>query len=305
MKLFAIVAVAALASTVAANGCQPPPDPTIAAAGDIACGTSDANYNGGNGTATACRMKYTSDILVNGAYTSVLTLGDNMQSDPSPTGFATVYNPTWGRVKGITHPQAGNHDYGYSGAKGYYGYFGSAAGDPSKGYYSFDVGSWHVLAINSNCTKISGGCAKGSPEEQWVRSDLAANAAKRCTLAFFHHPRYSSGHDGDNTFMSPIFQDLYDANADVVLSGHSHDYERFAPQDNASRLDSARGIRQFVVGTGGSFFTGFGSTKPNSQVRQNSTFGVLQITLHASSYDWRFVPEAGKTWTDTGSQACH
>lgn len=279
-------------------------DPVIAAAGDIACGSGDANYNGGNGTATACRQKYTSNLLVGAGLTAVLTLGDNMQSDPSPTGFATVYGPTWGRVKSITHPEAGNHDYGYSGAKGYYGYFGAAAGDPTKGYYSYNIGTWHIIEINSNCTKISGGCGAGSPEETWVRSDLAANHSF-CTLAVFHHPRYSSGHDGDNLFMAPIFQDLYNANADVVLSGHSHDYERFAPQDNASHLDNARGITQFVVGTGGSFFTGFGSIKPNSQVHQNSTFGVLELTLHPTSYDWRFVPEAGKTWTDSGTRSCH
>ena len=248
---------------------------------------------------------YTSDLLVAGGYSGVLTLGDNMQSDPSPTGFATVYGPTWGRVRSITHPEAGNHDYGYSGASGYYGYFGSAAGDPSQGYYSFDVGSWHVLAINSNCTEITGGCAAGGAQEQWVRADLAANAGKQCTLAFFHHPRYSSGYDGDNTTMSPIFEDLYNAEADVVLSGHSHDYERFAPQDDASNLDTARGITQFVVGTGGAFFTGFSTIKPNSQVRQNTTFGVLQLTLHSTSFDWHFQPEAGKTWTDTGTRACH
>jgi hypothetical protein len=279
-------------------------DPVIAAAGDIACGSGDSNFNGGDGTATACRQKYTSNLLVGAGLTAVLTLGDNMQSDPSPTGFATVYDPTWGRVKSITHPEAGNHDYGYSGAKGYYGYFGAAAGDPTKGYYSYNIGTWHVIEINSNCTKIAGGCAAGSPEETWVKGDLAANPLV-CTLAVFHHPRYSSGHDGDNTFMAPIFQDLYDANVDVVLSGHSHDYERFAPQDNASHLDNARGITQFVVGTGGAFFTGFGSIKPNSQVHQNNTFGVLQLTLHPAGYDWRFVPEAGKTWTDSGTRSCH
>jgi hypothetical protein len=305
MKLLVIAAVAALASSVGLDSCQPAPDPVVAAAGDIACAKSDSNYNGGNGTAKACRMKYTSDILVNGGYTNVLTLGDNQQGDPSPAGFSGVYDPTWGRVKSITHPEAGNHDYGYSKAGGYYGYFGAAAGDPTKGYYSWDVGAWHVIEINSNSTKISGGCAKGSPEEQWVKADLAASSAKACTLAVWHHPRYSSGHDGDNTFMADIFQDLYDANADVVLSGHSHDYERFAPQDNASHLDNARGITQFVVGTGGAFFTGFGSIKPNSQVHQNTTFGVLQLTLHASSYDWKFVPEAGKTWTDSGTLSCH
>jgi hypothetical protein len=279
-------------------------DPTIAAAGDIACGTSDANYNGGNGTATACRQKYTSDLLVNGGYAAVLTLGDNMQSDPSPTGFATVFNPTWGRVKGLIHPEAGNHDYGYTAAKGYFGYFGAAAGDPTKGYYSFDLGAWHVVALNSNCAKITGGCASGGAQDVWLRSDLGAHAG-RCILAFDHHPRYSSGHEGDSTFMSVLYQDLLNAHADVLLSGHSHDYERFQPQDNASHLDTANGITQFVVGTGGAFFTGLGTRHANSVTSQNSTFGVLALTLHASSYDWRFVPEAGKTWTDSGTRSCH
>lgn len=279
-------------------------DPTLAAAGDIACGASDANYNGGNGTATACRMKYTSDLLVTGGYTGVLTLGDNMQSDPSPTGFATVFNATWGRVKPLIHPEAGNHDYDYPGAKGYFGYFGSAAGDPAKGYYSFDLGSWHLIALNSNCAQISGGCARGGAEGTWLRADLSAHLG-RCILAFDHHARYSSGHDGDNIAMTDFYQSLYDAGADVLLSGHSHDYERFNPQDNAARLDTARGITQFVVGTGGSFFTGLGTRHPNSVTSQNSTFGVLSLTLHPASYDWAFRPEAGKTWTDSGSRACH
>ncbi len=175
----------------------------------------------------------------------MLTLGDNMQSDASPNGFATVYDSTWGRVKSITHPEAGNHDYGYSKASGYYGYFGSAAGDPTKGYYSFNLGAWHILAINSNCSEITGGCAVGGAEERWVRADLAANAGQLCTLAFFHHPRYSSGYEGDSTFMSPIFEDLYNANADVVLSGHSHDYERFAP--SGQRLESRQWARDHAV----------------------------------------------------------
>lgn len=279
-------------------------DPTIAAAGDIACGPSDPNYNNGNGTATACRMKYTSNLLVNGGYAAVLALGDTMQSDPSPSGYATSFAPTWGRVKSLIHPVPGNHEYGYSKAGGYFGYFGAAAGDPAKGYYSFDIGAWHVVALNSNCAKISGGCAAGGAEDVWLRADLAAHPGQ-CILAMDHHPRYSSGHDGDNTFMQPFFQDLLNAHADVLLSGHSHDYERFQPQDNAAHLDTANGITQFVVGTGGSFFTGLGTRHANSVASQNSTFGVLALTLHPSSYTWRFVPEAGKTWTDTGSRDCH
>jgi len=279
-------------------------DPTVAAAGDIGCGTSDPNYNGGLGTSTACRMKYTSDLLVSGGYTGVLALGDTMQSDATPNGYATVFDPTWGRVKPIIHPVPGNHEYGLPGASGYFGYFGAAAGDPAKGYYSFDLGAWHVIALNSNCAQISGGCAVGGAQETWLRADLAAHPGQ-CTLAFDHHPRYSSGHEGDSTFLTGLYQDLYSAGADLLLSGHSHDYERFDPQDNAAGLNPTGGITQFVVGTGGAFFTGLGTRHPNSVVSQNSTFGVLALTLHQGSYDWRFVPEAGKTWTDSGTRTCH
>ncbi|HEY8302123.1 MAG TPA: metallophosphoesterase [Jatrophihabitans sp.] len=298
------ILVEPVASSTGGSAAIAAADPTIAAAGDIGCGPSDPNYNNGNGTATACRMKYTSNLLVNGGYSAVLALGDTMQSDPSPSGYATAFAPTWGRVKSLIHPVPGNHEYGYSGAQGYFGYFGSAAGDRAKGYYSFDVGAWHIVALNSNCAKISGGCASGGAQDGWLRADLAAHPGQ-CILAVDHHPRYSSGHDGDNTFMQPLFQDLLNAHADILLSGHSHDYERFQPQDNASHLDAAGGITQFVVGTGGAFFTGLGTRHPNSVVSQNSTFGVLALTLHPASYTWRFVPEAGKTWTDSGSRNCH
>ena len=138
-----------------------------------------------------------------------------------------------------------------------------------------------------------------------LASDLATHSSSRCTLTTFHHARYSSGHDGDNTFMADLYQDLYNADVDVVLSGHSHDYERFAPQDNANHRDDARGITQFVVGTGGAFFTGWVTTDPNSEVRQNTTYGILELTLHPASYTWRFVPENGKTFTDSGTRNCH
>ncbi|HEU5271758.1 MAG TPA: hypothetical protein VFU36_17665 [Jatrophihabitans sp.] len=158
--------------------------------------------------------------------------------------------------------------------------------------------------MHSNCAQITGGCAAGGAQETWLRADLAAHP-NQCTLAFDHHPRYSSGHEGDSTFLTDLYSDLYNAGADLLLSGHSHDYERFDPQDNASHLDLARGITQFVVGTGGAFFTGIGTLHPNSVVRQNTTFGVLALTLHSTSFDWRFVPEAGKTWTDSGTRTCH
>lgn len=270
-----------------------PGDIVIAAAGDIVdtC------------TGTGCEYYKVSDVILGIQPNTVLALGDLSNNSGSMNDYTGPFGNSWGRFKSLISPVPGNHDYGASGAANYYNYFGTAA-HGLNGYYSFDTGSWHIVAINSNCAKVAGGCAAGSPQELWLKSDLAANT-KPCTIAFWHHPRYSSGHDGDNTFMSDIFGDLYNANAEIVLSGHSHDYERFAPQNNTGQLDTARGITQFVVGTGGAFWTGFGSLHPNSQVHQNSAHGALKLTLHANSYDWKFTPEAGKTWTDSGSASCH
>ena len=276
---------------------------TVAAGGDVACDPDDPNYRNGVGTATACRQQYTSDLLVNGGYDAVLALGDLQYNSGSLSDFNAVYDPTWGRVKSITYPVVGNHEYGQSGASGYFDYFGSRAGARGKGYYSVNLGAWHIIAINSNCGEVS--CSANSPQEQWLRADLAAHPAD-CTLAMWHHARWSSGHDGDNTFMQAMWADLVAADAEIVLSGHSHDYERFAPQDANGNLDASSGVRQFVVGTGGAFFTGFGSTiDPNSQTHQNNTFGVLKLTLRPDAYDWRFVPEAGKSYSDSGTTACH
>jgi acid phosphatase type 7 len=281
-------------------------DPVIAAAGDIGCDPANSNYGGGNGTATACRQKYTSDLLVNAGLSRVLPLGDNQYDDGTLSKYQTVYHPSWGRVKSITSPIAGNHEPGDS--SGYFDYFNGVgvatgpAGERGKGYYSYDVGSWHLIALNSNCAQVS--CSAGSTQGQWLRSDLAAHPTG-CKLAYWHHARFSSGHDGDNAFVQPFWQALYDAGADVVLNGHSHDYERFAPMDASGNLDNSRGIREYVVGTGGAFFTGIATAKPNSQVRQNDTYGVVKLTLHPSSYDWQFVPEQGGTFSDSGSGSCH
>src|SRR4051812_45001461 len=277
---------------------------TVAAAGDVACDPDDPNYHSGNGTATACRQRYASDLLVNGGYDAVLALGDLQYNSGSLSDFNAVYDPTWGRVKSITYPVVGNHEYGQSNASGYFQYFGSRAGQAGKGWYSFDLGSWHILSINSECDQI-GGCGTGSPEETWLRADLAEHPAE-CTIAMWHKGRFSSGHDGDNTFIQPMWADLYDAGVEMLLSGHSHDYERFAPQDDAGHLDNANGVRQFIVGTGGAFFTGLGtSIDANSQAHQNTTYGVLQLTLRSGAYDWKFLPEVGKTYADSGTTSCH
>jgi calcineurin-like phosphoesterase family protein len=235
---------------------------------------------------------------------TVFTAGDNAYSNGIASEFTSCYSPSWGRHKARTKPSAGNHDYTTAGATGYYGYFGAAAGDPAKGYYSYNLGNWHVIAINSNCSPI-GGCGAGSAQEQWLRQDLAAST-KLCTLAYWHHPLFTSGSNHTNaTKMRPIFQALYDFSAEVVVSGHNHNYERFAPQNPTGGLDNARGIRELVAGTGGISHYSFGTIQPNSQVRNADTYGVLKLTLHASSYDWQFVPEAGKTFSDSGTTACH
>src|SRR5437763_1766295 len=287
---------------------SPSTDPVIAAAGDIACDPSDSGYNGGNGISGRCQQRATSNLVVGTGLTGVLTLGDEQYDDATLTKFQSVYAGSWGRANALNHPGVGNHEYLTSGAAGYFDYFNGVgvlsgpAGDRSKGYYSFNLGTWHVIAVNSNCSIVS--CSYGSPQETWLRSDLASHP-NACTLAFWHPPRFSSGQAGSNSNMGTIFQDLYNANADVVLSGHDHVYERFAPQTPSAVADSARGIREFVVGTGGKSLVGWSTIQANSQARNSSTFGVLRLTLHASSYDWKFVPIAGQTFTDSGSTNCH
>jgi hypothetical protein len=241
-------------------------------------------------------------LLLDNIPGTVFTLGDNVYPDGADLEFSDCYDPTWGRHKARTRPAPGNHDYHTSGASGYFNYFGAAAGDADKGYYSYDVGDWHVIALNSECAEV-GGCEMGSPQGQWLQADLAANP-KACTLAYWHHPRFSSGWHGSNASYQDFWQLLYDAGADVVLNGHDHTYERFAPQDPTGISDPGRGIREFVVGTGGAGLYSFGIPEPNSEVRENSTHGVLKLTLHPTSYDWELVPIAGQTFTDSGSASC-
>ncbi len=276
-----------------------PSYPVIAAAGDIACDPASSAFNGGNGTATQCRQKYTSNSLVNARFRAVLPLGDTQYENGAYDKYLQSYHPTWGRVKTVTRPATGNHEYKTSGAAGYFRYFGSAAGDPSKGYYSYDLGNWHIIALNSSIAHDA-----ASAQVKWLQNDLAASS-KPCTLAYLHHPRWSSGPHGNDTSVGPFWNALYAAKAEVVLGGHDHTYERFAPQSPSGAADSSNGIREFVVGTGGKTLYNFPSIKPNSQARNNTTYGVLMLKLQSSSYSWRFVPEAGGTFTDSGTTACH
>jgi len=284
-------------SSAARTGASfPSADPMIAAAGDIACASPVPQED-------ECRQQFTSDLLVGAGLARVLTLGDNQYPDGTLQEFQASFHPTWGRVKRLIRPSVGNHEYGTPGAAGYFSYFGKAAGKRGRGYYSFDLRGWHIVALNSNCGDVS--CAAGSPQESWLRADLARSSAT-CTLAFWHHPRWSSGSvHGNHAEVAPFWNALYEAGADVVLVGHEHNYERFAPQDADGNLDMEAGIREFVVGTGGRNHYGFGVLEDNSEVGNADTFGVLFLGLHASSYDWEFVPEEGGSFTDSGSGDCH
>ena len=266
-------------------GCAQGNDPVFVGAGDIAACSNDGD-------------EATAKLLDNISGT-VFTTGDNVYPSGTADEFANCYAPSWGRHKGRTRPSVGNHDYGTTAAAGYFRYFGSTAGEPGKGYYSYDLGAWHIIVLNSNISVES-----GSPQEQWLRSDLAAHRVA-CTLAYWHHPRFSSGSvHGSDSFVQPLWQALYDYGADVVLVGHEHNYERFAPQDPSGNADPRRGIRQFVVGTGGRSHYPFGIPIANSEVRNADTYGVLKLMLHSTSYTWEFLPEAGKTFKDSGDADC-
>lgn len=276
-------------STVTVTAPPSPPSAgsaVLLAAGDI----SSCSSSGDEATAS----------LLDGLQGTVATLGDNTYPDGTASQFANCYAPTWGRHRARTRPSPGNHDYHTSGGAEYYSYFGANAGPSGRGYYSYDLGGWHIVSLNSNVSMSA-----GSAQERWLRADLAAST-KTCTLAYWHHPRFSSGtKHGDFSAAQPIWQALYDYKAEVVLSGHEHNYERFAPQSPSGAADPANGIRKFVVGTGGrSHYDDLGTPKANSQVFNGTTFGVLQLTLGSASYSWRFIPVAGQSFTDSGTGSC-
>jgi len=291
---------------------QPNVDPIVGAAGDIACDPAAPAFESGNGTATDCRASHTVGLLK--GVDAVLPLGDIQYECGSTTAFAQSYDPTWGTKKSITHPVPGDKDYALTGGAdcpttagaGYYSYFGSAAGDPAKGYYSYNIGTWHVVALNTAaCPDNPASCAPGSAQDLWLQQDLAANTSQ-CTLAYYQNPRFASttsGSGGDPTYQQ-IWQDLYTGGADVVLNGDRHWYERFAPLNASGAPDSTYGVRQFIVGTGGAGLDTPGTPLATSQALNADTHGVLRMTLHNGSYDWSFVPDEG-TFTDSGTGGCH
>jgi acid phosphatase type 7 len=276
----------------------PPPvsGPTLAAAGDIACPA------GLRRTSTQCRQADTANVLAQLRSDVVAPLGDIQYDRGSLGDWRTgSFVPTWGRFKSRMRPAIGNHEYASGAPDGYRGFFGARAGPRGKYWYSYDLGSWHVVVLNSNCSIV--GCRAGGAQERWLRADLSRHRTA-CTLAYWHHPRFSSGLHGNDRTVAPLWRALQDAGADLVLSGHDHIYERFSPQTSTGAA-SAKGMAEFVVGTGGRNNYPIIRVKPHSQVRRSFVYGILELTLGEGRYGWRFVPVKGLTFTDRGVARCH
>jgi 3',5'-cyclic AMP phosphodiesterase CpdA len=268
---------------------------TLIGAGDIAvCGTNVLD------SATA---QIVGDVLASDPTAIAFTAGDNVYPNGSASWYSACYDPTWGAFKSRTRPVPGNHDYynNPTGA-GYFGYFGANAGPAGRGWYRYDAGAWRVYALTSECVR---GSRCYTRQYRWLRADLVNNP-HQCALAIWHRPRFSSGAGhGSSTRMAPVFRLLYNHGAEIVVSGHDHEYERFAPSDPTGLPDPTAGLRQWVVGTGGASLYTFGAPLPASEVRDASTRGVLRLDLHAGGYDWQFIPVAGYSFTDSGSGTCH
>lgn len=289
MRLVAALAAALVLLALpapAANRAERPR--LLVAAGDIAgCG-----WSGDEATA---------ELVGARPQAVVATLGDNVYESGTAEEFARCYEPSWGFAKSRTRPAPGNHEYHTEDAAGYFGYFGRRAGALGRGWYAYRLGSWQVIVLNSNCEHV-GGCRRGSEQERWLRRTLASSRV-RCTLAYWHHPRFSSGDKhGGFTGVADFWRTLYAFGADVVLSGHDHVYERFALQSPSGSPAPGRGLRQFTVGTGGAGLYGFGDVQPNSRSRL-TRYGVLALTLGAGRYSWRFV-DTGERVRDSGSSRC-
>ena len=287
------VVLASLASGCNREGTTTPNSPNppvVIAAGDIARCDSEGDES-------------TAELL-EGTKGTILTLGDNVYENGTPKEFVNCYGPTWGRFKARTRPTLGNHEVHTAGASGYFDYFGKAAGKKGEGYYSYDLGGWYLIALNSNCQEV-GGCDAGSRQVRWLKHELADNRS-RCILAYFHYPLFSSGNYRPGiASMKPIWEALYSAGADVVLNGHDHNYQRFAPQNPDGGASPEHGIREFVVGTGGGNLYPIESPLSHIESYNDDTYGVLKVTLLPKSYEWRFLAAQGSTFTDSGKARCN
>jgi hypothetical protein len=268
--------------------------PVLLAAGDIA----ECEDQGDEATAR---------ILAEYPNSTIAALGDNAYQDGTSEEFQECYAPSWGPFKDRTRPTTGNHDNATKNAQGYWDFFGARGGPYDRYYYSYELGTWHVVVLNSDCWRV-GGCDPDDTQAQWLRRDLERHP-NLCTLAYWHRPPFSSGRYGDPKAtgrVRPLWAVLHEEGADVLLTGHEHSYERFAPMNAAGERDDAGGVRLFVVGTGGGNLRDFENDPlPTTEVRQDHTWGVLKLTLRSAGYDWKFLPVAGKTFADSGSGTCH
>jgi hypothetical protein len=293
-------ATAALALLLLSPGVCEAAEAYVIGAGDIArCGNKFLP----NAEATAKLLDGFLEPLPESTPAVVITFGDNAYKKGSTEEFANCYGPTWGRHKDRTRPSVGNHEYKTHGAKPYYDYFGETAGDPNEGYYSFDLGDWHLISLNTVCDK-TGGCGEGSSQYRWLVEDLQKTDMK-CVMAYSHHPLFSSGHHGGDKRVRPLFQALYNAGVELYISGHEHHYERFGPQDPSGNADLERGVRQFIVGTGGRELRRIGRGRPNSELRSRESYGVIRFRLLENRYEWVFIPVEGSSLTDSGEGVCH
>ncbi|MDQ3222141.1 MAG: alkaline phosphatase [Gemmatimonadota bacterium] len=299
-----------LEATVAGAG------PIVGAVGDMACDPADSRFNDGAGTTTACQQSQTSNVVVaDASLTAVLGLGDYQYDCGDPADYAVSYNPTWGRLDQLMNPTLGNHEYQTgtdssgatcpttnTSAEPYFQYFGAAAHPDTNGHFSFDLGTWHLIALNANC-RMAGGCGATSAQTRWLQADLEATT-QPCVLAFWHQPRFSGAGTGSVAAYKPWWQALYAAHADVVLNGHRHNYQRFAPLTPDGVVDQAAGITEYIVGTGGVGLHGVKSTATPAPVFWKKTFGYLRMILDATSWSAEFIDYRGTT-LDTSTGACH
>jgi hypothetical protein len=305
----ALAALVALGSATGAGAQRAHPrataaaaDPLIAAAGDIACDPSSSNFRNGNGTSSSCKQKATSDLILSEPVDAVLALGDNQYQCGGYQAYLQSFDPAWGRFKAKIHPVPGDNEYETrgtdcaSGAAGYFRYFGAAAGD-SRGDYAWTLGGWRLIALNAECGH-AGGCGSSSPQATFLKSQLGL---AQCTLAYWHQPYYKGTSRPASSYKA-FWDILYSGNADVVLNGHLHNYSRFAPQDAGGHVDAARGVRQFIVGTGGRSLFSLDGT--HNVEKTSKAYGVLELRLHPTSYNWSFVNTAG-TVLDSGTADCH
>jgi acid phosphatase type 7 len=305
--LAATLVPATLSSSPAAG--RPAAIPVIAAAGDIACGPANPNFNDGNGYRLHCGQARTAELLIHRGVDAVLPLGDLQYDTGQLHAFRRSYDLSWGKVKRKTHPAPGNHEYFRGAARGYFDYFNGVgravgrAGRRGLGWYSYELGSWHLVALNSNCEYV--GCSGDSRQLRWLRANLARHR-NRCTIAYFHHPLFASGDlHGRSQPVKPFWKALYRAGAELILNGHEHYYERFYPQTPRGGRDPRHGVTEFIVGTGGHSLFGVPRLRRNSRAFQNTTFGVLRLRLGVGGYKWRFLSAPKATVLDQGRARCH